>query len=47
MESDPRFQWLEQRITTSLNPRREALLSLTENEDNKFVYDTLIYFTTR
>lgn len=43
MESDPRFQWLEQRITTSLNPRREALLSLTENEDNKFVDTDLFH----
>ena len=48
MESDPRYQWLEQRITLSLNPKREALLSLSENEDNKYVYETttnnLIYY---
>lgn len=35
METDQRYLWLEQRITTSLNPKREALQSLVENEDNK------------
>lgn len=36
MEADPRYQWLEQRIISSLNPKREALLNLIENEDNKY-----------
>ena len=35
MEADARYKWLEQRVLTSLQPKREALQSLTENEDNK------------
>ena len=35
MDSDLRYKWLEQRILTSLQPKREALQSLVENEDNK------------
>ena len=35
MESDVRFKWLEQRIVTSLQPKKEAILSLSDNEDNK------------
>lgn len=37
MDSDLRYKWLEHRILASLQPKREALQSLLENEDNKFV----------
>lgn len=37
MEDDSRYQWLEKRIHASLNPKREAIASLTSNEDNKLV----------
>jgi hypothetical protein len=35
METDPRYQWLEKRVVSCLNPKKEALQSLLENEDNK------------
>ena len=35
MEEDYRYQWLEKRIISCLNPKREAILNLIENEDNK------------
>ena len=35
METDARYQWLEKRIISCLNPKRDALLNLVENEDNK------------
>lgn len=38
MENDPRYQWLEKRITSCLNPKREALVNLVENEDNKLIF---------
>ena len=38
MEEDPRYLWLEKRIVSSLNSKREALSSLTGNEDNKLVF---------
>jgi hypothetical protein len=35
MESDLRYQWLEKIIVSCLNAKKEALLNLVENEDNK------------
>ena len=35
MEIDLKYKWLEQRIVTALQPKKEAILSLYENEDNK------------
>ena len=35
MDKDSRFQWLEVRIISCLNAKRDALLNLIENEDNK------------
>jgi hypothetical protein len=35
IDKDPRYQWLEKRIVASLSPKRDALLNLIENEDNK------------
>jgi hypothetical protein len=37
MEEDSRYQWLEKRIQASLNPKREAIANLFNNEDNKLV----------
>lgn len=37
MEKESRYQWLESRIITTLEPKRDALLQLTENVDNRFV----------
>jgi hypothetical protein len=37
MENDPRYLWLEKRITSCLSPKREALVNLVENEDNKYL----------
>lgn len=42
MESDPRYQWLEKRITSCLNPKREALSNFIENEDNKYFLNTYL-----
>lgn len=39
MESDPRYQWIEKRITSCLSPKREALSNFIENEDNKYFLD--------
>jgi len=41
METDPRYSWLEKRLVSCLAPKREALLDLVENEDNKY---TIILF---
>lgn len=38
MESDPRYQWLEKRIASCLNPKRETLSNFIENEDNKYLF---------
>ncbi len=35
MDKDPRYQWLEKRIASCLNVKRDSLITLTENEDNK------------
>ena len=37
MDSDPRYQWIERAIVSSLNSRKETMASFTENEENKFV----------
>jgi len=37
MDSDKRYQWLEKRILASLSPKREALASLVQNDDNKLI----------
>ena len=38
MDSDLRYKWIEQRVVTSLQPKREALQNLAENEDNKLLF---------
>ncbi len=38
MEDDLRYIWLEKRIVSSLNPKREAIVNLTGNEDNKYKF---------
>ena len=38
MDKDIRYQWIESRIVTTLEPKRDALLQLIENQDNRFVY---------
>ena len=36
MENDKRYIWLEKRIISCLSPKREALQSLANSEDNKY-----------
>jgi len=37
MDKDSRYQWIESRLITTLEPKRDALLQLIENDDNRFV----------
>jgi hypothetical protein len=37
MEKDSRYQWIESRLITTLEPKRDALLQLIQNDDNRFV----------
>jgi hypothetical protein len=38
MEKDSRYQWIESRLITTLEPKRDALIQLIQNTDNRFVY---------
>lgn len=38
MEKDSRYQWLESRLVASLEPKRDALIQLIQNDDNRFVF---------
>ena len=38
MEKDVRYQWLESRLVATLEPKRDALISLIQNDDNRFEY---------
>ena len=35
MENDKRYQWIEKRIISCFNPKRETLINLVNSEDNK------------
>ena len=43
METDPRYLWLEKRLVSCLAPKREALLDLVENEDNKYILFPILF----
>lgn len=36
MDKDIRYQWIESRIITTLEPKRDAILQLIENQDNRY-----------
>jgi hypothetical protein len=38
MEKDSRYQWLETRLITTLEPKRDALIQLIQNDENRFVH---------
>lgn len=46
MEKDPRYQWLETRLITTLEPKRDALLQLIQNDENRFV-ENFIFFSAK
>ncbi|CAF4023779.1 unnamed protein product, partial [Rotaria sp. Silwood1] len=35
MEKDSRYQWLESRLIATLEPKRDALIQLIQNDDNR------------
>ncbi len=35
MDKDSRYQWIESRLLTTLEPKRDALLQLIQNADNR------------
>jgi len=35
MEKDTRYQWIESRIITTIEPKRDALIQLIQNDDNR------------
>ncbi|CAF4372248.1 unnamed protein product [Rotaria magnacalcarata] len=35
MEKDSRYQWLESRLIAALEPKRDALIQLIQNDDNR------------
>ncbi len=37
MEKDSRYQWIESRLITTIEPKRDALIQLIQNADNRFV----------
>ena len=37
MEKDLRYQWIESRLITTIEPKRDALIQLIQNDDNRFV----------
>jgi hypothetical protein len=37
MDKDPRYQWIESRLITTLEPKRDTLLQLIQNADTRFV----------
>jgi hypothetical protein len=37
MEKDSRYQWIETRLITTIEPKRDALIQLIQNDDNRFV----------
>ncbi len=44
MEKDSRYQWIESRLITTLEPKRDALLQLIQNDDNRFVRIAFFYY---
>lgn len=38
MEKDSRYQWLESRLIGALEPKRDAIVQLIQNDDNRFVF---------
>ena len=46
MQRDPRYHWLEHRIVTTIEPKRDALNQLIQNDENRFVCFSLEFISS-
>jgi len=44
MDKDSRYQWIESRLITTIEPKRDALIQLIQNADNRFVLFVLLIY---